>query len=146
MTQASTGDTVKVHYTGKFEDGSVFDSSRDREPLEFSIGKQQVIMGFEEAVTGMSRGESKNIRIPAEKAYGKHKDELIIKTKRSQMPANIEPEEGLHLQINQPSGAVFNVIVTEVSEDTVTLDGNHPLAGKDLIFDIEIVEVVKKNS
>lgn len=141
MKLASKGDSVKVHYTGKLEDGTVFDSSKDREPLEFSIGERQVIKGFEEAVIGMAEGQSKTVEIPAEESYGPRRDDLVVTINRSQVPPDIELEEGLHLQMKQPSGTVFNVMVAEITDDTVTLDANHPLAGKDLTFDIELVEV-----
>ena len=142
MKQASDGDKVKVHYTGKLDDGTVFDSSRDRgEPLEFSLGGGQLIKGFNEAVKGMSPGETKTIRIPSDEAYGPPKEALIIKTQRSKISPNIELKEGLHLQMTQSTGTVLNVMITEISGDNVTLDANHPLTGKDLIFDIELVEI-----
>ena len=142
MAQAKTGDTVKVHYTGKFEDDTVFDTSTDREPLEFTIGKGQMIPGFEEAVLGMNLDESKNVQIPADKAYGPHREDRVMVVDRSQLPENLEPKVGQQLQVNQEDGKGFVVTVTDVSESSVTLDGNHPLAGKDLIFNIQLVEVV----
>lgn len=141
MKKAKVGDNVKAHYTGKLDDGTVFDSSRDRGPLEFSIGQNQVIKGFEEAVVGMSEGESKTVTVASEEAYGAHREDLVITLQRSQIPANVELREGLHLQMRQQDGTVFNVMVSDLSDEQVTLDANHPLAGKDLTFEIELVEI-----
>lgn len=141
MKKARVGDSVKAHYTGKLDDGTVFDSSRDRGPLEFSIGQNQVIKGFEEAVVGMSEGESKTVTVASEEAYGAHREDLVITLQRSQIPANVELREGLHLQMRQQDGTVFNVMVSGLSDEQVTLDANHPLAGKDLTFEIELVEI-----
>lgn len=143
MKKAKTGDKVKAHYTGKLDDGTVFDSSRDRGPLEFSIGENQVIKGFEEAVIGMSEGESKTFTITPEEAYGPRREDLVITLQRSQIPPNVEIKEGLHLQMRQQDGTVFNVLVSGISEDKVTLDANHPLAGRDLTFEIEVVEIAQ---
>jgi peptidylprolyl isomerase len=142
MAQAKKGDTVKVHYTGKLVDGTVFDSSLGREPLRFTIGEGQVIPGFEEAVTGMSPEESRTTEIPAEKAYGLHHEEMVMQVPRNQVPADIEPEIGQRLQVGTPSGQPVVVTITEVNEASITLDANPPLAGKDLIFDIQLVEIV----
>jgi peptidylprolyl isomerase len=142
MTQAKKGDTVKVHYTGKLDDGTVFDSSQGREPLEFTIGQGQVIPGFEEAVTGMTPGEAKTTQIPVDKAYGPRHEEMVMEVPRTQFPADIEPEIGQKLQVGMQSGQTVVVTITEVKEDSITLDANPPLAGKDLIFDIELVETV----
>jgi FKBP-type peptidyl-prolyl cis-trans isomerase 2 len=139
--KAEKGNTVKVHYTGKLDDGTVFDSSQGGDPLEFQVGSGHVIKGFDEAVSGMAVGEQKNVHIPADEAYGQVRDEMVLTVKKDQIPQNIELKEGLHLQLTQPNGGVFNVMVKELTEDSVTLDGNHPLAGKDLNFDIELVEV-----
>jgi peptidylprolyl isomerase len=141
MKKAKVGDNVKAHYTGKLDDGTVFDSSRDRGPLEFSIGENQVIKGFEEAVVGMSEGESKTVTVASEEAYGARREDLVITLQRSQIPANVELREGLHLQMRQQDGTVFNVMVSDLSDEQVTLDANHPLAGKDLTFEIELVEI-----
>jgi peptidylprolyl isomerase len=141
MKKAKLGDNVKAHYTGKLDDGTVFDSSRDRGPLEFSIGENQVIKGFEEAVVGMSEGESKTVTVASEEAYGARREDLVITLQRSQIPANVELREGLHLQMRQQDGTVFNVMVSDLSDEQVTLDANHPLAGKDLTFEIELVEI-----
>ncbi len=141
MAQAKNGDKVKVHYTGKLDDGTVFDSSVDREPLEFTIGGGQVISGFEEAIVGMETGETKTANIPAEKAYGPHHNEMVVPVNRQEFPDHIQPEIGQQLQMRRSDGRSIIVTVTEVSETTVTLDANHPLAGRNLTFDIELVEV-----
>lgn len=142
MAAAKSGDTVKVHYTGKLDDGTVFDSSADREPLEFKLGAGQIIPGFEEAVLGMNPGDSTTTKIPKEKAYGERKDENILTVERGRLPDDIKPEVGHMLTVSQPDGSSFNVTVIDLNDKEVTLDGNHPLAGKDLTFDIELVEIV----
>lgn len=141
MAKSKQGDTVKVHYTGKLDDGTVFDSSADREPLEFTIGSGQVIPGFEEGVTGVSVGKSKTINIPSDQAYGPHHEELIMVVDRSEFPEDMKPEIGDRLQVCDADGRMMIVEVTDADESSVTLDGNHPLAGKDLTFDIELVEI-----
>ena len=141
MSKIKEGDTVKVHYTGKLEDGSVFDSSREKEPLEFTLGKGQLIPGFEKAVTDMEAGESTQVTIPAEEAYGDPREDLIISVPKSQLPDDVEPKVGLQLQVNQPNGEPVPVRVTEVGDENLKLDANHPLAGRDLTFDIEVVDV-----
>lgn len=141
MKRAEKGDKVKVHYTGRLDDGTVFDSSRDRGPLEFTIGHGQLIRGFEDAVAGMCQGESTEVKIPSKEAYGPRREELVLKVTRGQFPPSIEPKEGTALGIRQPDGGVMEVTITEVREDSVTLDANHPLAGKDLTFEIEVVDV-----
>ncbi|MEN6356513.1 MAG: peptidylprolyl isomerase [Armatimonadota bacterium] len=141
MAQAKQGNNVKVEYTGKLKDGSVFDTSADREPLEFTIGGGQIIPDFEEAVVGMNPGDSKTIEVPAARAYGPRHDDMVINIDRAQFPEDIKPEVGDQLQISQPDGRAAVVTVTEITEDSVTLDANHPLAGQDLTFDIQLVEV-----
>jgi peptidylprolyl isomerase len=141
MAQAKHGDTVKVHYTGKLEDGTVFDTSTEREPLEFTIGEGNIIPGFEKAVVGMDPGQSKTEVIPTEQAYGPYQEEMVVTIDRKQMPAEIAPEIGQQLHIQQPNGQVLPVIITDVSDATVTLDANHPLAGENLTFDIQLVEI-----
>lgn len=141
MAQAQSGNTVQVHYTGKLSDGTVFDSSRDREPLEFAIGEGQIIPGFEQAVIGMEPGESKTAEIPSDQAYGPHREEMVLEVDREQIPEDIEVEAGQQLQVQHPSGQMIPVVVTNVAESKVTLDANHPLAGQDLTFDIELVKV-----
>ena len=142
MPEAKNGDTVKVHYTGKLEDGSVFDSSASGESLEFKIGMGQLIAGFETAVIGMNPGESKTVRISPEEAYGPHYEEMIIHVDQKQVPPGMEIQLGDQFQLQQESGQNVIVTVTEISEAGVTLDANHPLAGKELIFDIELVAIV----
>lgn len=141
MAQAKSGDTVKVHYTGKFADGTVFDSSLDREPLEFAIGEGQVIPGFEQAVEGMNTGDTKTVTIPAAEAYGPVNEEMVMEVDRSEFPDDLKPEVGDQLQMTQPDGETFIVSVTNADDTTVTLDANHPLAGKDLIFEIKLEEI-----
>ncbi|NVM20197.1 MAG: peptidylprolyl isomerase [Desulfobacterales bacterium] len=142
MAQAKDGDTVKVHYTGKLDDGTVFDTSADRDPLEFTIGQGQIIPGFEQAVIDMSPGESKTAKFPADDAYGPYRDEMVIVVNRSELPGDVEPQVDQQLQVRQPDGNPFLVTVTDVSEASVTLDANHPLAGKDLTFHIRLVDIV----
>lgn len=143
MSKAKEGDTVKVHYTGSLEDGSVFDSSKERdEPLEFTLGEGQLIPGFEKAVEGMGVGDSTSVDIPSKEAYGDRRDDLEMEISREELPDNIEPEVGMQLQMQQQqNGKAIPVQITAVDEETVTLDANHPLAGKDLKFDIEVVDI-----
>ncbi|MBD3170251.1 MAG: peptidylprolyl isomerase [candidate division Zixibacteria bacterium] len=141
MSTAKDGSVVKVHYTGKLDDGSVFDSSKDREPLEFTLGQGSVIPGFEKGIVGMEVGSAKTIKLTPEEAYGPRRDNLIADVKKEQFPDNIEPKIGEQLQLTQQDGQVINVTVTQIEGDTVTLDANHPLAGKDLEFEVELVEV-----
>jgi peptidylprolyl isomerase len=136
------GDTVKVHYTGTIADGTVFDSSREREPLEFTIGQGQLIPGFEKAVVGMNVGDTNKVTIPSGEAYGDKKDDMVIDVDRGQIPPDIKPEVGQQLQIQQKDGGAIPVVITEVTDETVQLDANHPLAGQDLTFEIEVVDVV----
>ena len=142
MAQAKNADTVKVQYTGKLEDGTVFDSNINRDALKFEIGQSQVIRGFEEAVIGMNPGDSKTATIPADKAYGPRSEEMVLEVDRDQVPQDMELEVGQRLQVPQPAGQPILVTVTQLSEKSVTLDGNHPLAGKDLTFDIQLIEIV----
>ena len=142
MSQAKNGDTVKVHYTGKFADGTTFDTSINKVPLQFSLGKGMVIPGFEQAVIGMSIGESKSVEIPASEAYGLSRKELAIEIKKDDIPENLNPAIGQQLELIAGNGQKFIGRVTNVSELTVTLDANHFLAGKDLFFDIQLVEIV----
>jgi peptidylprolyl isomerase len=141
MAQAKTGDTVKVHYAGKLKDGTVFDTSADREPLEFKIGERRLIPDFEEAVVGMEPGESKSIEIAAENAYGPHNKDMVMVVERKDIPEGLNPQVNQRLQVQQQSGQSFVVTVTDVSEASITLDGNHPLAGKDLTFYIQLTEI-----
>ena len=138
---AKTGDTVRVHYTGKLADGTVFDTSVGSEPLEFTLGQGKVITGFEEAVIGMQVGESKTVTIPVDEAYGPRRDDMIFEVGRDELPTEINPEVGMQLQMNQGDGSITIVTITEVSDTTVKIDANHPLAGQNLTFDIELVEI-----
>jgi peptidylprolyl isomerase len=142
MTRAKSGDTVRVHYTGRLQDGTIFDSSVGSKPLEFTIGAGQVIAGFDDAVAGMEPGDSRSTEIPPEQAYGPQHDELIVVVPRDQLPEDLNPRLGLHLAVKKDDGGQFGVRVTDVTPTTVTLDANHELAGKSLVFDIELVEVV----
>ena len=141
MTQAKNGDTVKVHYTGKLDNGTVFDSSADREPLEFTIGEGQLIADFEQAVIDMNPGESKTIKIPCDNAYGPHREEMLMVVDRSQFPGDLEPKIDQKLQVRHPDGEESVVTVVDVNEANVTLDANHPLAGKDLTFEIQLTQI-----
>ncbi len=141
MVIAEKGKSVKIHYTGTLDDGTVFDTSKDKAPLEFVIGGGQVIVGFEEAVLGMSVGETKAVAIPPEKAYGERQEEMVITAPRDQVPPDLDVEVGQMLQMGAPSGELVQVVVVDVTEKEVTLDANPPLAGKKLNFDIELVEI-----
>jgi peptidylprolyl isomerase len=142
MAQAQNGDKVRVHYQGKLRSGETFDSSEGREPLEFTIGSGQVIKGFDDGVTGMATGEKKTVEIPVGDAYGEKNDEMIIEFPKDQFPPDMNPEVGQQLMMNNGQGQSFPVNIVEVKEETVVLDANHPLAGQDLIFDLELVEIV----
>ncbi len=142
MAQAAKeGDTVKVHYTGKLTDGTTFDTSTEREPLEFTIGDNQIISGFEQAVLGMSPGDTKTVTIPSDDAYGPRFDELEQTIDRSNIPEGIPLQVGIQLQAVGPDNQPIILTVTDVMDDTVKVDANHPLAGKDLMFDIELVAI-----
>lgn len=141
MSKAKNGDTVRVHYTGSFDDGTIFDSSVGSTPLEFTVGSGQVIPGFDVMVTGMSKGDRKTQRIPASEAYGERMDGLVFTVSRSQMPDHLVPEVGQMLSISHPSGETIPVTITGVSETELTLDANHELAGRDLTFEIELIEI-----
>ena len=138
---AQAGDTVKVHYTGKLEDGTVFDSSQGREPLEFTIGSGALIEGFEQAVVGMAPGEAKTVQIPSVEAYGPHHEEMVQEIEREVIPSEIEIDIGIRLQASQGEGPPLILTVVEMSESTITVDANHPLAGEDLTFEIDLVEI-----
>jgi peptidylprolyl isomerase len=130
-----------VHYTGSLDDGTVFDASANRPPLEFTIGEGQLIAGFEQAVIGMNPGESKKVKIPVKEAYGPHSDEMVLVADRKELPEGLDPEVGQMLQMLEPDGGRIILRVTGVTDTSVTLDANHPLAGCDLNFDIELVEI-----
>ena len=142
MQQVKSGDTVKVHYHGRLTDGTTFDSSDGREPLEFKVGSGQVIKGFDEGVTGMAVGDKKTISIPPEEAYGPRQEEMVIEFPITNFPPDIKPEVGMTLNMHDENGQELPVVITAISEEAVTLDANHPLAGQDLIFNIELVEIV----
>ena len=142
MAQAKSGDTVKVHYTGRLDDGSVFDTSAERDPLEFTIGAGNVVAGFDQLVLGMSPGESRTQTISAEQAYGPHRKEMAVEVPREEVPPDLKPKVGDQFQLQADGGRTIRVRVTKVSGTSVTMDGNHPLAGKDLTFEVELVEIV----
>ena len=142
MSIAKANDTVNVHYTGKLTSGQVFDSSLERDPLQFTVGGGQMIKGFDEAVNGMAISEKKTVTIPSAEAYGDRNDELIQTVPRTELPADMKPEAGQTLVATNDNGQQTHVIVQEVTEEAITIDANHPLAGQDLIFEIELVEIV----
>lgn len=142
MAKAKEGDKVKVHYKGSFNDGEVFDSSEGKAPMEFTIGEKMVIAGFENAIIGMAVGEKKKVSIPSKEAYGEYKDELVATANRSDLPEDMEPELNMVLQANSDQGGAMNVRITEIQDDTLTLDANHPMAGKDLNFELTLESVV----
>jgi len=141
MSQAVAGNTVKIHYTGTLEDGNQFDSSRGREPLEFTLGSGQVIPGFDQAVTGMSVGESKNVSIAPEDAYGPRDERAVQEVPKSALPEDLVPVEGMTLQAQNQDQRPIQLTVVAVDEDSITVDANHPLAGKTLNFEISLVEI-----
>ena len=138
---AKVGDTVSVHYTGTLADGSVFDSSIGREPLQFTLGDGQMIPGFEQAVIGMELGKTKTVTIPADQAYGPYYEERVFVIDRDELPAGMEPEVGQKLRMQSATGQIMIVTVKDVSETNVTVDANHELAGKDLTFEVQLVEI-----
>jgi peptidylprolyl isomerase len=141
MVQAQIGDTVKINFTGKLEDGSVFGSTTNQEPLEFKLGEGQILPGVEKGIEGMNVGESKTIKVPPEQAYGQHRKELVEEVGRDQFPKDIEPQVGQRFNVPQSNGQTAVVRVVNVSESKVTLDANHPLAGKDLTFELELLDI-----
>ena len=145
MEQAKKGDKVQVHYHGKLADGTTFDSSEGRQPLEFEVGSGMVIKGFDDGVTGMSVGDKKTVLIPAENAYGPVQKEMVFEFPRANFPPDITPEIGMTLQMHSEDGQEMPVLITGVNMDSILLDANHPLAGKELIFDIELVDIKGKS-
>jgi len=141
MSTVKENDTVRVHYTGKLADGEIFDDSRGREPIEFTLGAGQVIPGFEKAVLDMAVSDTKTVNIPSADAYGDHRPELIQAVPLSELPEEIKPEVGMQLVSQAPDGQQIPLVVTEVNDDNIMVDANSPLAGKDLIFDLELVEI-----
>ena len=142
MAEAKSGDTVRIHYTGTLGDGTQFDSSAGREPLEFALGGGQVIPGFDKAVDGMAVGDSKTVTIPPDDAYGQRHEQLVQQVPRSALPEDMEPAVGMHLQSQSPDGQIMNLAVVEVEDESIMLDANHPLSGQALTFSIELVEIV----
>ena len=138
---AKNGDTVRVHYTGTLDDGTVFDSSDDREPLEATLGEEMLIPGFENALLGMEPGEKKTVTIAPENAYGEHMEELILTLPRQDVPSHMKPEPGMMVQLAMAHGEEFEALITDVTDETVTLDANHPLAGETLTFALELVSI-----
>lgn len=141
MSQVKENDTVKVHYTGKLSSGEVFDSSVDREPLEFTLGKGQIIPGFEKEVIDMKVNEKKSFDVTSEEAYGDVRKELIQEVPKTNLPPDIKPEVGMGLVSKTPEGQEMQLTVAEVKDESIVVDANHPLAGKDLTFEIEVVEI-----
>ena len=141
MQQAQSGDNVRVHYHGTLSDGTIFDSSKEREPLAFQAGTGQVITGFDNAVIGMNVGETKTVHIPVDEAYGQPNGEMLIEFPLSQFPEGEQPEVGAQMHLSDDQGHTFPVIIKEINGDTVKLDANHPLAGKDLTFELELVGI-----
>ncbi len=141
MSQVKENDTVKVHYTGKLNNGQIFDSSVEREPLEFTLGKGQIIPGFEQGILNMKVNEKKTVEIPYTEAYGEVKNELFHEIGKEQLPQEMQVEVGMGLVSKAPDGSERQLIVAEVKEETIIVDANHPLAGKDLVFELEVVEI-----
>ena len=144
MREAQQGDTVRIHYTGKLDDGTVFDSSEGREPLEFTIGQEQVIPGFEKGVLGMKPADTRSITIEPDEAYGPYQDDMVFEVDRDRLPGDMEPQIGMELRVRTPDDVMIPVVIVDVTDDKVTIDANHPLAGRALTFDIELVEIVSK--
>jgi len=145
MEKAKVGDTVRVEYTGKFEDGQIFDSNKGREPLEFTLGEGKIIPGFEKAVVGMEVDEEKTVKIPPKDGYGEYIEGLVAEVEKERFPENLSLEVGRQLVIPQENGSQLIVTITKVTDSKVTIDANHPLAGKTLIFDIKLKEIVKNS-
>lgn len=141
MSKAKEKDTVQVHYTGSLTSGEVFDSSREREPLEFTLGEGKMIEGFEKAVNGMEVNETKKVTIPSDQAYGDRREEMVQKVPREQLPEDLEPKVGQQLVSQLPDGKELIVRVTDVADADITVDANHPLAGQDLVFELELVDI-----
>lgn len=142
MSQVKPGDTVRLHYSGKLDDGTQFDTSEGRDPLEFTVGSGQIIPGLDTAVTGMEVGEEKTVTVPPEQAYGDHDPARQQSVPREQIPDHIPTDPGTRLQVQTPEGQTIAVVVADVTEEAVTLDANHPLAGQNLTFDVKLVEIV----
>ncbi len=141
MQKVEENNTVKVHYTGKLKNGQVFDSSANREPLEFTVGEGKLIPGFEKGVLGMAEGESKELEVSSDQAYGEVKEEMIHEIGKDKLPKDLDPKVGTQLVSKTPDGREFMVFIKKIMDDTVIIDANHPLAGEDLIFDIKVVDI-----
>lgn len=141
MSTAKQGDSVQIHYTGKLDDGTVFDSSEGRDPLNITLGEGEVIPGFEQAAVGMEVGETKEARLDVDEAYGERRDDLLLEVPREQLPDGLDVEVGTPLQLQQPDGNAVPVTVTALDEQQVTLDANHPLAGQPLTFEMTLVDI-----
>ncbi len=141
MAEAKKGDTVRVHYTGKLADGTVFDTSRERHPLKFTIGSGQVIAGFEQALIGMNPGDSKTTHIPPDQAYGEHRADLVITFSRNQLPQGMDPQVGQRLELTQENDQTVLTTIVGVTDTELRLDANHPLAGKELTFDLQLAAI-----
>jgi FKBP-type peptidyl-prolyl cis-trans isomerase SlpA len=141
MSQVKKDDKVKVHYTGKLANGEVFDSSLEREPMEFQVGSGQLIPGFENGVIDMKVSEKKTIVIPSDQAYGESRKELIQEVPKDRLPEDIKPEVGMGLVSKTPEGQEIQLVVKEVKDDAIVVDGNHPLAGQELTFEVEVIEI-----
>ncbi|MDP9041912.1 MAG: peptidylprolyl isomerase [Bacteroidota bacterium] len=142
MMAVQSGNTIKIHYHGRLSDGTTFDTSEGRSPLEFTVGSGSVIKGFDDGVQGMSVGEKKTIEIPFEQAYGPEDPSMIVEFPIDRLPQELEPEIGMQLNMNNEEGQQFPVVITDITEENIVLNANHPLAGKDLIFDLELVEIL----
>jgi peptidylprolyl isomerase len=146
MAHPRSGDTVKVHYTARLEDGRVLDSSKERDPMELTVGEGKPFPGFDDALTQMEPGEERTVTVPADRGYGPHRPELVLAVDRTEFPKDIEPEVGQQLQVRHEQGQVSVVTVADVSDTEVTIDANHPLAGRDLTLELQLVEVAKRRS
>ena len=142
MAQAKAGDKVRVHYEGQLSDGTIFDSSLEREPIEFILGQDTVIPGFEQAVIGMEAGESKNVSIPPEGGFGEYSEDLVVNIEKSILPPDINPVVGMQLEVSSEEETPRVFTIADIAEDIITLDGNHPLAGKEIAFKIELLEIL----
>jgi peptidylprolyl isomerase len=142
VAQAKAGDTVRVHYEGQLSDGTIFDSSLEREPIEFILGQDTVIPGFEQAVIGMEVGESKDVSIPPEDGFGDYSEDLIVNIEKTILPPDINPELGMQLEVSSEEETPRVFTIADIAEDLITLDGNHPLAGKEIAFKIELLEIL----
>lgn len=142
MSKVKTGDTVRIHYTGKLKDGTVFDNSEEDQPFEFVVGKGAVMPGIEKNVIGMKTGDTKTIEIPPEEAFGERREDLVVEAAKSELPEQITPTVGQRLKMRQPDGDDIELTIVAVDEETITLDANHPLGGHTLFFDLELVEIV----